>query len=172
MTQSLGGTELLTKLAVQFSNTLIRPGEKILGCIRATGTDENMAFIALDDRLLYIHPLLKQSQSMEYIDIQRVNVTDESFLGMMHTVLLEVGTTYNRVGIDINLRHRQYAMQFADFLRIKAHEMRMLSSHAGHSERKHSDFVDELERLANLRRQGALTEEEFEAAKRKLLSQE
>lgn len=174
MTNSLGGLEILTKRALQFAKNFIQSKEKVIGCVRATGEGgEDSAFIALDTRLLYINPPLKQSHSIEYLDIQTIEIKRESFL-LLNFMKLEVRTTYSGeaswLDIMIDQRHEQYALRFAEVVRIKSREARTPSTRLEKHDKNPAGFIDELERLANLRKQGTLTQEEFEAAKRKLLS--
>jgi hypothetical protein len=174
MTEALRGLEILTKQTIQFATPLIQPGENILACIRATGGDQDRAYIALDSRLLFVIPIRNKWHSIEYIDLQTVEITEDSFLGLGRVIVLEIRTTYGGdtgwYGLDINPKHRQYTMQFAEFLRAKAREARAPSPKVEKQDKSSSTFIDELERLDALHEKGGLTDEEYELAKRKLLS--
>jgi hypothetical protein len=58
--------------------------------------------------------------------------------------------------------------QQADFERIRDALMTRIATRGG-AERPHTSAADEIERLASLRQKGILTEDEFQAAKRKAL---
>lgn len=178
MANFLRGLELLVPSILKITESQINPSESVIGCFTAHKFDGNSgAFVLLDNRLLYIHPNLhgKKVYSIEYLDIRRVEVIEHPpGLFSQGALTLSVDTTYkfpdSNVCLTTGWDERQYAINFVEVLRAKVREARTPSLKVETPEKKPATFVDELEHLANLRKQGVLTEEEFEAAKKKLLS--
>jgi len=90
------------------------------------------------------------------------------------SISLESGYDYYSVsthvggesGIYCTFASLQISKKFADTLQRAIEQAKAISTVGTHT----TSFIDELERLNSLHKQGGLTDEEFELAKRKLLS--
>lgn len=177
-TAALRGLESLVATTLNIIRPQIQPSERIIGCLRGTYyKGETGAFILLDNRLLYVDPNLYGNKvySIEYLEIKRVEVEERHpRLFSPGMLTLSVDTTYrwpdNNVWLSTKWSEREYTMYFADALRVKVREARTPSLKVDAREVTPVKLTEELEHLVDLRQRGVLNEEEFEAAKKKLLS--
>jgi hypothetical protein len=131
----------------------IASGEQVLFCLKIG----NQALVALDNRLLVIFAGLVYGSeviSIEYKDITSVEVKK----GLIEADILLTTPSSNHNITLLNLELREFR-PYLDHLTQLIHEAKTSSG-----------ALSELERLAALYKNGALTDEEFRAAKAKLLS--
>ena len=125
----------------------------------------------LDTRLLCIIPRNwgRKSFSIQYADIRTVAIEDnQSYLRLIVEPAYKADV--DELDILIKARHKDYTVKFAEVLRTRVRDAQMPSRKVEIYEKSSTLFIDELERLAALHKQGNLSDEEFAAAKKKLLS--
>jgi hypothetical protein len=166
----VGAEEILPMRAKERLARLLQPHETILKCAQNNGlsADQCECLVALDARLVLIYNAAFQdrSQSIEYLDIKSIEVKRE-WLGCFYLLindsrLLEARSVH---GLDAGAQLRE----FAEWLRTKVREVRTSINIAPTSVSTSGEAIRELERLAALHRDGALSDVEFSQAKRKLL---
>ena len=91
-------------------------------------------------------------------------------VGMAARTAVVAGTATAVSGRVARRQQRKYAEQDADYVERQAVAMEQgFEQGAGAAAPLEPDYVEELQKLAQLKTQGILTEEEFEAKKRQIL---
>lgn len=143
--------------------------EKIENIIMGTYNNGNGILVATNKRLVFVDKGLFFGLKVEdfpYEKISTIQYETGILLGK-----LTIYTTNNKAIIDnvSNVRIRS----FADWLRarISGTSKNLITEQiTGQSTHSNIDVADQLEKLANLKEKGILTEEEFLQQKKKLLS--
>lgn len=149
----------------------LAPGEQPLGAIKATAEDDMTAgtLLLTDRRLVFFKKGLRKQrrESMRLADIQAVEIT-----GMLTKKLeLKIGGRTLKYDTDTIMGTNLNPKGFVDAVHraigsVRSGGQPQPPAPAASPER---DSIGELERLAALHERGALTDEEFGAAKRSLL---
>ena len=162
----LGNIELLADKAKIQLATYVQPGERILQCMISRHESGRDALVALGARLIVISQVEKDTRSIEYLDIKEIEVEKGSFGGVDFMI------NYSRVLTDFRRRRHDPGAEFrkfAEWLRLTVREARSSPTVRKNEDASEIDAITDLERLAVLRRNGYLSDEEFSQAKRTLL---
>jgi len=179
----VGGPEILPKRLRRELDRSMHDGEAVRFCLRG---DLGHALVCLDDRLVILKggfhagtTFGAMSATIYYRDVTGIQVrthlmsgwieiSSPSFQGRERKRSRQPRTSDRDVYKLPNCVpiHRRHADAYADPLA----RLRELVAAAKHEQRPAAAVVDELERLAALRRDGWITEQEFAAAKDRLLA--
>jgi len=148
------------------------------GIIRQSGSSNSSDFgsntwlVALtNERFLFLdHALLSGSVDTQSIRLDRVQAVSASQGWLLGKISVDIGA---RVVVVDNCQ-KQHVAVMADLANKLLRQQQMANGNASVTTADHasqsSDFLKDLERLGELRKSGVLTEEEFAAAKAKILS--
>jgi hypothetical protein len=173
-----GGVEVLDEKARRLLEENLRAGETVEFCLigrRVKAAQTNDVLAALDERILVVrYGVVARNNPIWGGGTEAVSLyyTDMSGLDLRKT-LLEGSIRIDRPGLPLppqiavdKSRLDEYR-PYINRINEKIHEAKHGSASNAPAG---TEFIEELERLADLRNSGALTEEEFRQAKRRMLS--
>lgn len=165
---NIGGIEVLSKSIREQITKYFAVNEKVLYCLQSDIYDQ--ALVALEHRLIRCRlygGIIEKIFSTTTFDIESVEYVD----------VTSIDVTNNPLKININnggyfwmdKKAETELIRFSEWLRNKVRQERKEITITQDSSQPAASISSELEKLASLHQNGVLSQQEFEAAKRKLL---
>lgn len=147
---------------------ILRASETVLDAIRGQYKDKwNGLLLATNERLLFIsQSTFIKSLSMEDFPLSKISSIEFEQGFVFGTITIY--TSGNKA--QIKKADKDYCITFCEHVRNLIHEHSSNNINNVNTKNNEDDLIAKLERLANLKAQGMLTDEEFILAKKKLLS--
>jgi len=139
--------------------------EKIENIIQGTYNNGNGILVATNRRLIFVDKGLVFGLKVEDFLYDKISSTQYE-TGLMFGKLT-IFTSGNKAVIDNVIKAR--VRSFGDWLKAKISAPKETAPAAQNTTQPTVDIADQLERLAKLKEQGILTEEEFAQQKKKIL---